>query len=147
MRGRHRAAIEMRARGRERGRRKRLDVLPQDCWVRSMAGKAAKPRDECERRIKDILDGNVEGYIRWADMRNGALERNREYLKKQVRIAEQRCAAAERMRRMAMESEAGQRERAGKAEKALHKLRHALPKWLQSARAQPTARWKEPSQS
>ena len=52
-------------------------------------------------------------------MRIGGLERNREYLKKQAKLAEQRCAAAERMHRMAMESDAAQRERAEKAEKRL----------------------------
>eukprot|EP00966_Prymnesium_polylepis_P131997 3052542-Prymnesium_polylepis.1 len=38
---------------------------------------------------------------------------------KQVRVAEQRCAAAERLHKMTMESEAAQRERAEKAEKKL----------------------------
>eukprot|EP00966_Prymnesium_polylepis_P313976 7255428-Prymnesium_polylepis.1 len=50
-------------------------------------------------------------------MRIGGLERNREYLKKQARLAEQRCTAAERMHRMAMESEAELRVRAEQAEK------------------------------
>eukprot|EP00966_Prymnesium_polylepis_P036522 847210-Prymnesium_polylepis.1 len=59
-----------------------------------MAGKGAKP-SECERRIKDILDGNAEAYVRWADMQVQGLQRNREYLKKQVRVAEQRFAPAQ----------------------------------------------------
>ena len=46
-------------------------------------------------------------------------ERNREYLKKRVTTAEQRCCAAERMHKMAMKSEAAQRERAEKAEISL----------------------------
>ena len=63
--------------------------------VRSMAGKGAKP-SECEKRIKDILDGNVEAYVRWADMQVQGLQRDREHLKKQVRVAEQRCAVLQR---------------------------------------------------
>ena len=81
-----------------------------------MAGKGAKP-SECERRIKDILDGNVEAYVRWADMQVQGLQRDREHLKKQVRVAEQRCAATERMLKPAMESEAELRVRAEQAEK------------------------------
>eukprot|EP00966_Prymnesium_polylepis_P219666 5081631-Prymnesium_polylepis.1 len=72
-----------------------------------------------DRRIQDILNGNVEAYVRWAEIQIHGLERDREFLKKQARAAEQRCAAAERMHRMAMDSEAGQRERAEKAEKRL----------------------------
>jgi hypothetical protein len=74
-----------------------------------------------DRKIQDILDGNIEAYVSWAEMRIHGLERNREYmyLKKQAKLAEQRCAAAERMHRMAMESDAAQRERAAKAEKRL----------------------------
>jgi chromosome segregation ATPase len=83
-----------------------------------MAGKLAKP-SECERRIKDILDGNVEAYVRWADMQVQGLQRDREHLKKQVRVAEQRCAATERMLKPAMDSEVAQRERAENAEKRL----------------------------
>ena len=83
-----------------------------------MAGKGAKPSD-CERRIKDILDGNVEAYVRWADMQVQGLQRDREHLKKQVRVAEQRCAATERMLKPAMDSEAELRVRAEKAEKRL----------------------------
>jgi hypothetical protein len=72
-----------------------------------------------DRRIQDILDGNIEAYVRWAEMRIHGLERNREYLKKQAKLAEQRCSAAERMHRVAMESEVAQRERAEKAETRL----------------------------
>ena len=71
------------------------------------------------KEIDSILNGDVKSYARWAFMRIGGLERNREYLKKQAKLAEQRCAAAERMHRMAMESDAAQRERAEKAEKRL----------------------------
>eukprot|EP00966_Prymnesium_polylepis_P072145 1675581-Prymnesium_polylepis.1 len=84
-----------------------------------MAGKGAKP-SECERRIKDILDRNVEAYVRWADMHVQGLQRDREHLKKQVRVvAEQRCAATERTLKPAMESEAELCVRAEKAEKSL----------------------------
>ena len=69
--------------------------------------------------IDSILNGDVKSYARWAFMRIGGLERNREYLKKQAKLAEQRCAAAERMHRMAIESDAAQRERAENAEKRL----------------------------
>ena len=83
-----------------------------------MAGKGANP-SEYERRIKDILDGSVEAYVRWADMQVQGLQRDREHLKKQVRVAEQRCAATERMLKPAMDSEAELRVRAEKAEKRL----------------------------
>jgi len=69
--------------------------------------------------IDRILNGDLKSYARWAFMRIGGLERNREYLKKQARLAEQRCTATERMHRMAMESEVAQRERAENAEKRL----------------------------
>lgn len=71
------------------------------------------------KEIESILNGDVNSYVRWAFMRIGGLERNREYLKKQVRVAEQRCAATELKHKMAMESEVVQRERAEKAEKRL----------------------------
>ena len=74
------------------------------------------------KEIDSILNGDVKSYARWAFMRIGGLERNREYLKKQAKLAEQRCAAAERMHRMAMESDAAQRERAEKAEKRLAEM-------------------------
>eukprot|EP00966_Prymnesium_polylepis_P111119 2570455-Prymnesium_polylepis.1 len=72
-----------------------------------------------DRRIQDILKGDVEAYVRWAEMRIHNLERNREYLKKQARVAEQRCAATELKHTMAMESEEAQRVRAETAEKRL----------------------------
>ena len=90
-----------------------------------MAGKGAKPSD-CERRIKDILDGNVEAYVRWADMQVQGLQRDREHLKKQVRVAEQRCAATERMLKPAMDSEAELRVRAENAEKRLAQAKARL---------------------
>ena len=69
------------------------------------------------KEIDSIVNGDVKSYARWAFMRIQGLERNREYLKKQAKLAEQRCAAAERMHRMVMESEAELRVRAEQAEK------------------------------
>ena len=90
-----------------------------------MSGKSTGST-EPDRRIQDILDGNIEAYVRWAEMRIHGLERNREFLKKQARVAEQRCAAAERLHSMAMNSEAAQRERAQKAEKRLAQAEERL---------------------
>jgi len=84
-----------------------------------MPGKPVTPLMGNNKEIDSILNGDVKSYARWAFMRIGGLERNREYLKKQAKLAEQRCAAAERMHRMVMESDAAQRERAEKAEKRL----------------------------
>ena len=84
-----------------------------------MPGKPVTPLMGNNKEIDSILNGDVKSYARWAFMRIGGLERNREYLKKQAKLAEQRCAAAERMHRMAMESDAAQRERAEKAETRL----------------------------
>eukprot|EP00966_Prymnesium_polylepis_P309882 7159933-Prymnesium_polylepis.1 len=70
-----------------------------------MPGKSATPDGHHSGEIDRILNGDVKSYARWASMRIGGLERNREYLKKQARLAEQRCTAAERMHRVAMESE------------------------------------------
>ena len=87
-----------------------------------MPGKPVTPLMGNNKEIDSILNGDVKSYARWAFMRIGGLERNREYLKKQAKLAEQRCAAAERMHRMAMESDAAQRERAEKAEKRLAEM-------------------------
>ena len=84
-----------------------------------MPGKPVTPLMGNNKEIDSILNGDVKSYARWAFMRIGGLERNREYLKKQAKLAEQRCAAAERMHRMAIESDAAQRERAEKAETRL----------------------------
>ena len=68
-----------------------------------MAGKGAKP-SECEKRIKDILDGNVEAHVRWADMQVQGLQRDREHLKKAgegCRAA--LCRATERVLKPAMD--------------------------------------------
>ena len=70
-------------------------------------------------QIQEILNGNVENYVTWAVLRMRGLEGDRVYLKEQVSIAEQRCAAAERMHKMVVGSEAALRERAVKAEKRL----------------------------
>ena len=96
-------------------------------------------------KVEEILAGNVEAYVRWSVMQIRGHERNREYLKKRVTTAEQRCCAAERMHKMAMESEAAQRERAEKAEISLAQAEARLPVWLQSAKAGPTARLKRRS--
>eukprot|EP00966_Prymnesium_polylepis_P034048 791567-Prymnesium_polylepis.1 len=71
-----------------------------------MSGKSATPNKHHSGEIDSILRGDVNTYARWAFMRMQGLERNREYLKKQVTVAEQRCAAIERMLKPAMESEA-----------------------------------------
>ena len=83
-----------------------------------MSGKSAAPGGY-DSKVEEILAGNVEAYVRWSVMQIRGHERNREYLKKRVTTAEQRCCAAERMHKMAMESEAAQRERAEKAEISL----------------------------
>ena len=82
-----------------------------------MPGKPVTPLMGNNKEIDSILNGDVKSYARWAFMRIQGLERNREYLKKQAKLAEQRCAAAERMHRMVMESEAELRVRAEQAEK------------------------------
>ena len=83
-----------------------------------MSGKSAAPGGY-DSKVEEILAGNVEAYVRWSVMQIRGHERNREYLKKRVTTAEQRCCAAERMHKMAMESEAAQRERAERAEISL----------------------------
>jgi hypothetical protein len=72
-----------------------------------------------DEEIDSILNGDVNAYAQWAFMRIGGLERNRGYLKKQVRVAEQRCAATERILKPAMDSEAELRVRAEKAKRSL----------------------------
>jgi chromosome segregation ATPase len=91
-----------------------------------MPGKPVTPLMGNNKEIDSILNGDVKSYARWAYMRIGGLERNREYLKKQAKLAEQRCAATERIHTMAMESEAAQRERAENAEKRLAQAEERL---------------------
>jgi hypothetical protein len=74
---------------------------------------------EHERKVQGILNGDVESYIRWAEIQIQGLQRDRVHLRKKVNTAEQRCAAAERLLKPAMESEAAQRARAEQAEKSL----------------------------
>eukprot|EP00966_Prymnesium_polylepis_P179322 4151762-Prymnesium_polylepis.1 len=61
-----------------------------------MPGKSFSP-SEHEIKIQGILNGNVESYVRWAEIQVQGLQRDRVHLRKKVNTAEQRCAAAERL--------------------------------------------------
>eukprot|EP00966_Prymnesium_polylepis_P309883 7159934-Prymnesium_polylepis.1 len=89
-----------------------------------MSGKSVTPKEHHSGEID--LRGDVNAYARWAFMRIQGLERNREYLKKQMRVAEQRCAATELKHKLAMESEEAQRVRAEMAEKRLAQAEERL---------------------